>query len=179
MQVAARVLATIDADVEPPRSVRTTGVHPRVLEVPAESLLHEVATAVLADVEADEQGRLAVITPRRLVDNVHAEVTKALDHIRDTRAMTSQATAPGGAGHEPPRVALGTDNPAALDARAVVLTVDQAKGLEFDSVLVVEPRDIVVDSAHGYTDLYVALTRPTQRLALLHTGDLPDALKGA
>jgi DNA helicase IV len=57
-----------------------------------------------------------------------------------------------------------------------VLTVRQAKGLEFDSVLVVEPELIVTESPRGRSDLYVALTRATQRLGVLHSGPLPDAL---
>ena len=51
----------------------------------------------------------------------------------------------------------------------VVLTVPQAKGLEFDSVLVVEPELIQTESPRGHNDLYVALTRATQRLGVLRT----------
>ena len=49
----------------------------------------------------------------------------------------------------------------------VLLTVGQAKGLEFDSVLVVDPDGIVAESPRGRSDLYVALTRATQRLGVL------------
>jgi len=48
-----------------------------------------------------------------------------------------------------------------------VLTVRQAKGLEFDSVIVVDPERIVAASPRGLNDLYVALTRATQRLGIL------------
>jgi DNA helicase IV len=34
----------------------------------------------------------------------------------------------------------------------------------------------VAESERGINDLYVALTRPTRRLTVLHTGALPDAL---
>ncbi|MEV4147530.1 RNA polymerase recycling motor ATPase HelR [Amycolatopsis sp. NPDC049691] len=51
----------------------------------------------------------------------------------------------------------------------------ETKGLEFDAVLVVEPAAILADSA---ADLYVALTRATQRLGVLHEGPLPAALSG-
>nr|WP_042192165.1 ATP-binding domain-containing protein [Kibdelosporangium sp. MJ126-NF4] len=50
---------------------------------------------------------------------------------------------------------------------AVVLTPGQAKGLEFDSVVVVDPDGIVASSPRGHNDLYVAMTRATHRLALL------------
>lgn len=52
----------------------------------------------------------------------------------------------------------------------VVIDPRQAKGLEFDTVLVVEPAEF------GASDLYVALTRATQRLGVLHTEPLPAAL---
>ncbi|RDH74073.1 DUF2075 domain-containing protein [Mycolicibacterium moriokaense] len=52
----------------------------------------------------------------------------------------------------------------------------QTKGLEFDAVLVVEPERIVAEGPRGAAELYVALTRATQRLGVLHVGPLPDAL---
>jgi superfamily I DNA/RNA helicase len=53
------------------------------------------------------------------------------------------------------------------DERLVVLTALQAKGLEYDGVLVVSPDDIVAESSGGLRTLYVALTRPTQRLTTI------------
>jgi DNA helicase IV len=52
------------------------------------------------------------------------------------------------------------------------------KGLEYDAVLVVSPERILADDPRGAADLYVALTRATQRLGVLHTGPLPAALQG-
>ncbi|MFE2756271.1 HelD family protein [Actinosynnema sp. NPDC059335] len=63
-----------------------------------------------------------------------------------------------------------------LEAQVVVLGVVDAKGLEFDSVLVVDPAGILAESPRGASDLYVALTRATQRLGVVHTGDLPEVL---
>ncbi|MGW5316891.1 HelD family protein [Nocardia thailandica] len=57
-----------------------------------------------------------------------------------------------------------------------VLTVHDAKGLEFDAVYLVEPRAILDESPRGLNDLYVALTRATQRLGVVHTEDLPEVL---
>lgn len=57
-----------------------------------------------------------------------------------------------------------------------VLTAREAKGLEFDSVLVVDPDGIVIESPRGLRDLYVALTRCTQRLGVI--GELPEVLAG-
>ncbi|MFE6892289.1 HelD family protein [Streptomyces sp. NPDC057694] len=89
-----------------------------------------------------EEGRLAVIAPRDL----HADIA----------AQVPGVTA-GGAPD--------------LTHTVVLLDPRQAKGLEFDSVLVVEP------GRYGTSDLYVALTRATQRLGVLHTGELPQALR--
>ncbi|GAA0404355.1 DNA helicase [Acrocarpospora corrugata] len=66
--------------------------------------------------------------------------------------------------------------PAALEAPVAVLTVAEAKGLEFDVVIVVEPGRILAESPRGPSDLYVALTRATRRLGVLHTGGLPSVL---
>ncbi|WP_067570525.1 HelD family protein [Nocardia acidivorans] len=60
---------------------------------------------------------------------------------------------------------------------ARVLTVHEVKGLEFDAVILVEPQDILAESPRGMNDLYVALTRATQRLAVVHTEDLPAVLR--
>ncbi|MFC9290970.1 HelD family protein [Streptomyces sp. NPDC057052] len=90
------------------------------------------------------EGRLAVIAPRDL----HRRLAARLDGVT--------------AGAEPD-----------LTRKVVLLDPRQAKGLEFDSVLVVEP------SRYGTSDLYVALTRATQRLGVLHTGTLPAPLAEA
>ncbi|MCB2413749.1 AAA family ATPase [Demequina sp. TTPB684] len=53
-----------------------------------------------------------------------------------------------------------------------VLTARDAKGLEYDAVVIASPADI----ADVPADLYVALTRPTRRLVLVHAGELPSGL---
>ncbi len=72
-------------------------------------------------------------------------------------------------------VAPGPD----LDAPVAVLTPAQAKGLEFDSVVVVDPAGIAAASSRGRSDLYVALTRTTNRLGLVVTAELPAELRAA
>ncbi|MFD0000381.1 RNA polymerase recycling motor ATPase HelR [Nocardia sp. NPDC127526] len=54
----------------------------------------------------------------------------------------------------------------------------ETKGLEFDAVLVVDPQQILADGPRGAAELYVALTRATQRLGVLHRDPLPAALSG-
>jgi DNA helicase IV len=63
-----------------------------------------------------------------------------------------------------------------LDRPVVVLSVAQAKGLEFDAVLVADPLRIMADSPRGLNDLYVAITRATQRLGVVYEDDLPKVL---
>jgi DNA helicase IV len=49
-------------------------------------------------------------------------------------------------------------------ARLVVLTGLDTKGLEFDGIVVVQPQEIEEESVTGRSTLYVVLTRATQRL---------------
>jgi len=80
----------------------------------------------------------------------------------------------------------GTPLPARLRARlpgdvarrVSILTPRDAKGLEFDAVLLCEPGRLLDGSRAGAAELYVALTRATQRLGVLHSEPLPAALAG-
>ena len=56
-----------------------------------------------------------------------------------------------------------------------LLTPREAKGLEFDHVIVVEPA-LVAAHDRGLRELYVALTRPTTTLVVLHARPLPSEL---
>ncbi len=65
-------------------------------------------------------------------------------------------------------------------ARAIaVLTPADAKGLEFDAVVVVEPADIIEEHERGASALYVAMTRPTQRLHVVAARALPAGMPHA
>ncbi|HEV2376352.1 MAG TPA: helicase [Streptosporangiaceae bacterium] len=74
---------------------------------------------------------------------------------------------------------LGLDPGPDLDAPVTVLTPELAKGLEFDSVIVIDPAGIEQASPRGQADLYVALTRTTRRLGLIIPGDMPPGLAAA
>ncbi|MFL5932894.1 MAG: 3'-5' exonuclease, partial [Gaiellaceae bacterium] len=64
------------------------------------------------------------------------------------------------------------------ETRIAVLTPREAKGMEFDHVIVVEPTQIVEEAVEGQglRELYVALTRPTTTLVLVHAKPLPSEL---
>ncbi|WP_243754241.1 HelD family protein [Labedaea rhizosphaerae] len=72
--------------------------------------------------------------------------------------------------------ALGVAAEPDLTAPVVVLTPAQAKGLEFDVVLIADPARILTENPLGHNDLYVAMTRATQRLGIVHPGPVPDVL---
>jgi hypothetical protein len=63
-----------------------------------------------------------------------------------------------------------------LDTQVTVVPISIAKGLEVDGVVVVEPARIVESEMQGLRALYVALTRPTQRLTIVHAEPLPEPL---
>jgi superfamily I DNA/RNA helicase len=68
------------------------------------------------------------------------------------------------------------DVPEAIDAPVAVISAVDAKGLEFDHVIVVEPARLVAPDAAGLRLLYVVLTRATRRLTVVHADPLPEAL---
>ncbi|MEV4352090.1 ATP-binding domain-containing protein [Actinoplanes sp. NPDC049596] len=151
MAVAADVLAAVDPALEPPRSVRTAGVAPWALRVPPVALGAEVIAAVRVEAAEAGEGRVGVLVPEARQDDLGRALVEAV---------------PGAAVGEQPD----------LLNQVVLMTVRQAKGLEFDSVIVVEPDAIIAESPRGLSDLYVAVTRATRRLGVLHTADLPKVL---
>lgn len=151
MDLAAAVLAASGSSVQAPTSARVGGHDPVI------SRLDEApyASARLAEIVEREwrlagEGTVVVITPRA----GHAAV-----------AATVGAALPDG---------VVTADSDALSTPVSVLTVAAAKGLEFDTVVLVEPSAVVAESGRGTNDLYVALTRPTQRLHIVHH-DAPPA----
>ncbi|MFF7533258.1 HelD family protein [Streptomyces bobili] len=77
------------------------------------------------------------------------------------------------------RVDAGGDVDDRLRGSVSVLAAAQAKGMEYDHVLVVEPATIADRGPAGLRQLYVALTRSTQSLTVLHTARLPEVLLGS
>ena len=153
MAVAADVLAAIDPELELPRSVRETGAMPWRLQVAPDDLGASLAEATQRAAERLGDGRLAVIVPAAR----QRELAEAVS-----------VTVPDAAVGEQPE----------LERPVVVLTVAQAKGLEFDTVLIADPAGILAESPRGLNDLYVALTRATQRLGVVHAGEIPPVLGG-
>jgi hypothetical protein len=153
MAVAADVLAAVAEDLEPPRSVRAAGTPPWSLRLDAAELAARLPAVVAGEAAAVGDGKLAVVVPAARAQELGRLLVAALP------------------------AATAAQGPAVLDAPVAVLTVAQAKGLEFDAVVVVEPAEILGGSPRGGNDLYVALTRTTDRLGVVHSAGLPAVLR--
>ena len=151
MNVAANVLRVAAPFLQPPRSVREDGAEPVIRKAGPGELATVVSAVTRIERAAVDPGQVAVVCPASLIDEVCAALTEAdIDFGRATRQ--------------------------GLQHRVTVVEVGLVKGLEVDSVVVVEPQLIVDEEAQGYRALYVALTRATKRLAVVHELDLPDAM---
>jgi len=164
LAVARRVLAVAAPELTPPKPVRRTGVEPRMVRVAGDDgrasvgdLARVVATAASEEMEAVRPGRVAVIAPEALRPALADALAAAGTPVVDPRDMRR-----GG-----------------LSEPLVLLAADSANGLEFDSVVVVEPAVIAGETARGLRTLYVALTRPTQRLTVVSLTAPPAALSAA
>lgn len=116
-----------------------------------DALLPSVVEVVASERILDPSATIAVIASDSLVPAVREALATAF----------GDAVASG---------AAGLSKPIAL------LQPREAKGLEFDSVVVVEPQRIVDEIARGASALYVAMTRPTQRLSLVSERPFPRGI---
>jgi DNA helicase IV len=161
MDVAADVLAASGSPTAAPESVRSTGEPP--LDVPVATsgdLADAVAAETVRTAGIIGEGRLAVICAPGTVESVRAALCRVAPELLGVAASGQR----------------GGDGGDVLDARVAVLTVADSKGLEFDAVLLVEPAQLLAGPTRGLADLYVALTRATRSLTVLHTGTLPPVL---
>ncbi|WP_232535370.1 HelD family protein [Nocardia terpenica] len=133
--------------------------------------------AVAADVLAAIDPGVSV--PRSVRESGHPPLavrTEPADRAEEVRRLLAEeADRPGIAVVLTPHQLIPEFAPLASDSVSV-LTVPEVKGLEFDAVILVEPQDILDESPRGLNDLYVALTRATQRLHVVHAGELPEVL---
>jgi DNA helicase IV len=153
MGPAVAVLGETAPQLTPPQAVRPGGDPPEFVAVGDPSGLGvEVAQAAVRARDAVDPGNVAVIVPRSLVEDVAAGLDGlGVDYGRATRR--------------------------GLDSRVTLVPVDLAKGLELDAAVVVEPQAIVDEESAGLRSLYVALTRATRRLAVVHARGLPGPLR--
>jgi DNA helicase IV len=162
VEVAARVLRAAVPELDPPVPVRRSGHEPLIEQVSRGALASRVAEVAADQLEAVAPGRVAVLAPGVLVAELQRALVERGLHPVDPRDPAGQG----------------------LGAPLVLLSANEAHGLEFDAVVVVEPAGMAEDAgpggerppsvdSRGLRTLYVALTRPTQRLAVLHALPLP------
>jgi DNA helicase IV len=149
MDLANRFLSRAAPHLRPTRSVRPSGDAPEIRRVPPGTLPDELAAA--ARRLAASWQTVAVIAPAGRLD----------DLARDLAGCGVPADPPGRA-PRPDVVAL--------------VRPEEAKGLEFDAVIIVEPSELAA-TAGGAGLLYIALTRAVPHLTVLHERPLPDGLE--
>ncbi|MDX2379988.1 MAG: AAA family ATPase [Acidimicrobiia bacterium] len=153
MDLANRVMAVATPSLRAPRSVRRGDASPHIVEVPDGAMFADAVAAELRTMIAElPEASLGVVAPDAMIDDLSAELAAlGIEHGSATRS--------------------------GLEAGVTLVPVSVVKGLELDGVVVVDPQRIVTDNEHGMRSLYVALTRSTQRLSVVHTGDLPAPLR--
>ena len=150
-EAAVRMATAAGLVISAPKAVREGRYAPITDKVP--ELIPALLKAMPEELDVVDGGLLAVIAPEDHLD----EVRRALE------------------GEYGERVGSGAGGPT---QDIVVLKPRGSKGLEFDGVTILEPQ-LMLDSASSRVgDLYVAMTRPTQRLRLITTGAMPEGIEG-
>jgi DNA helicase IV len=152
MELANKVMMAATPTLRAPTSVRTGDEHPEFVSVVASELLSAVVAAT-KELDADiGDGNIAVVVPDAMFQSVSGALTAAgIEHGEATRS--------------------------GLEMGITVVPVSVVKGLELDGVIVVEPARIVTGEQQGLRALYVALTRSTKRLTIVHSEPLPEAMR--
>lgn len=122
----------------------------------ADAVAHQAIDLVRAHVGADDTGRVAIIAPDALLASLRARVYAEL---RQTLA---------------PKEFERLSSQSSWDEQVTICSTRTVKGLEYDAVMVVQPGRIEEDAPSrivAASDLYVAMTRPTQRLLIVRTND--------
>ena len=143
-EAAERMAIAHGLEITRSRAVRDSEWPVDTVVVDADELIAAVADVVDEDRELDSRGTLAVIAPAARVD---AQYTALAARFGASVGLSARG----------------------LTRSIAVLTPQEAKGLEFDTVVIVEPAEILSASSRGVGALYVAMTRPTQRLHLVGT----------
>jgi DNA helicase IV len=154
MQLANRVMMAATPELRAPRSVRVGDERPEFVQVDGSDLVDAVVRAT-RDLRAEMgAGSIAVVAADEMVDGLVAAL--------------------GIAG-----IDVGKATRTGLEKDINVVPVTVVKGLELDGVIVVEPAAIVAAEQQGLRALYVALTRSTKRLTVVHAHPLPPSMLDA
>jgi DNA helicase IV len=149
LELAARQLPLVSADLTPPRSIRPGRGAPQYWHTSGEDVLGDALA--LAERYREEGLTSALIVP----DSLYAAV---IDTAADREI----------------KIGDGRDGDFSLETTAVPASL--CKGLEFDVVILVEPAQVAAQSVQGPRQLYVAMTRCTQQLDIVYSELLPLGL---
>ncbi|WP_341395836.1 HelD family protein [Arthrobacter sp. G119Y2] len=150
-EAAVRMANAAGLVVSAPKAVREGRWAPFIDQVPEGGLVTRLMEVLPEDLEALEGGLLAIIAEEHHLDAVRRAVGAEYGRRLGTGA--------GG-----------------MEQDIVVTSPREAKGLEFDGVVILEPEELLTAAAGKVGDLYVAMTRPTQRLRLIAAGPIPAGI---
>lgn len=151
-EAAVRMANAAGLVVSAPKAVREGKWSPVIDRVAPEAMMDSLLAALSEELEALDGGLLAVIADGELLQ----QATTAMRNAYGKRVGT-------GAGSYAQDI--------------VVISPREAKGLEFDGVIILEP-SALLNQEHGRVgDLYVAMTRATQRLRLIAAGEVPAGIE--
>ena len=149
MKLAERVMNEAAPGLRAPRSIREGDAEPLIIETKilvGESVQHAIAMR-----DQLEGGNVAIVAADSRCTEIEDELTKR-------------------------NIEFGRAGSSGLTFDLTVVPVSVVKGLELDGVIVVEPTEIVESELHGMRALYVALTRSTRRLAVVHARPMPTSM---
>ncbi|MCQ6270052.1 AAA family ATPase [Pseudarthrobacter sp. R1] len=151
-EAAVRMANAAGLVVSAPKAVREGRWSPVIDEVDPGQVVSRLVEVLPEELEALDGGLLAVIADGPLLPEAAAAL----------RAEYGRRIGNGAGSYE---------------QDIVVISPREAKGLEFDGVVVLEPATML-NHEHGKVgDLYVAMTRATQRLRLIASDPVPAGIK--
>ncbi|MEI8023586.1 MAG: ATP-binding domain-containing protein [Actinomycetota bacterium] len=151
MELATRVLKAAAPLQTSPVSVREGDETPKIIATTVAALFSELIKDTQRMVDELSGGNVAIVCPDSMSETISAALDKA-------------------------QIAHGHAGVSGIEAGLTVVPVSVVKGLELDGVIVVEPAKIVAAQMHGLRALYVALTRSTKQLSVLHSEPLPKEM---
>lgn len=149
---AVRVAQAAGLRITTPQAVREGDWPPVLTRTTADGVQEAVLAALREELEYSAGGLQAIIVPQQDLARIRAAVEQVYGD----------------------RVGSGSGG---LSQDIVVITARESKGLEFDGVLILEPAELVDEVDGGIGDLYVAMTRTTQRLHVVHARELPEGME--
>ncbi|MFZ0666176.1 MAG: AAA family ATPase [Acidimicrobiales bacterium] len=148
MELANSLLASTRPTLVPTGSVRRTDDEPEIVRTDAPAVVSEAVQR--AALLLGKYQTVAIVAVSDTADAVYRQLQRS----GVESGKPGQSTAAG---------------------QVSVLRPAEAKGLEFDAMIVIEPSDFVSMSG-GAGLLYIALTRAVQHLSIVYSNELPQAL---